>query len=935
MITLSLSAPLAAQTAGGGVVPIDPNTTVGRLDNGLTYYILPNKLPAKRAELRLVVRVGSIVEDPDQQGLAHFVEHMAFNGSKNFKKQAIVNYLESIGVKFGPHLNAYTSFDETVYMLQVPTDSASQMQTGIQILEDWAHNLSFDEAEIDKERGVVREEWRLSRGAGARMTDVTLPVYFKGSRYAERLPIGKVDVVDTASYETIRRFYRDWYRPDLMSVIAVGDFDRTTIEALIRRHFSRIPTSATPRTREYFPIPDQPGTDAVVATDKEADQASVSISYRHPVSSYSTEVDYRTQLVEGLLGGMLSARLDELRSKADPPFAFAWGGKGSAAKTKDYMSLNAMAPEDKVMQAFEALVTEAERARVHGFTVTELERQKRDLIRGLEQQYEERDKTESSRLVRRYVGHALGRAFAPSIADELQLARQLMSGIRLDEINRLAAMVITRENRVVTVEAPEKSGVSIPGAQELVAKLETIEGRPIAAYRDEMPSGPLMEAAAAKGSIVAAKRNDKLGLVEWKLANGVRVIVKPTDYKNDEVLMRAYSPGGSSLVSDDAQYEAIAGASSVVGQSGVGAFDNVALGKKLTGQVAWVSPMIGTYSEGMRGGASPKDLETMMQLTSLYFTAPRADSGAFQSYRTMVSTMSRNQGMTPEGRMQDTLSVTLAQYHPRSKPFSQATLDAMQLDRSYEFYRERFADAGDFTFVFVGNIDTTTFKPLVAKYLGTLPTTGRTETWRDIGYRYPTGTIEKTVTAGIEPKSQVRTVLTGEFEWNDRNRHLLTSTTSVLAIMLREVLREELGGTYGVSVRSSTSPVPVPSYRVDLGFGCAPDRVAELTRAMHATIDSLKRFGPSETNLRKVKESQRRDRETRMKQNAFWADQLETAVRNGDDPMGILEEAAMTEELTADAVRQAANRYFDMTNQVKVVLYPETRVADEKVSPGR
>jgi zinc protease len=929
-------APMAAQTAGDlqNPVAIDPNTTYGRLDNGLTYYIRPNHWPENRAELRLVVRVGSIVEDPDQQGLAHFVEHMAFNGTKNFKKQELVNYLESIGVKFGPHLNAYTSFDETVYMLQVPTDSTKQLQTGIQILEEWAHNLAFDSTEIEKERGVVREEWRLSRGAWSRMNDATWPVVFKGSRYADRLPIGKVEVIDTAHDETIRRFYSDWYRPDLMSVIAVGDFDRTQIEALIRKHFSTIPAATAPRTREHYPVPDQPGTDAVVAVDKEADMANVEISYRHPVSTYRTEADYRAQLVEGLFSSLLTERLTELRSRTDPPFAFAYGGKQTVAPTKDFFTLSAYGPEEKVTKAFEAMATEAERARAHGFNATELERQKREMLRGLEEQYSERDRTESGRLVWEYVNHALDHGFLPGIDQEYQLAQRLLPGITLAEVNRLAAQLITRDNRVIAVQAPQKSDVPMPSGPDLVASLSRIESSSVAACKDDVPDAPLMAAPATSGRTVATAANDKLGITEWRLANGVRVIIKPTTFKNDEVLMRAYSPGGSSLIADDRAYDAISGASGFIAQSGAGAFDKVALSKKLAGQIAWVSPYISWYGEGMRGSASPKDLETMMQLTDLYFTAPRADSGAFEAYRTMMATFAKNQGQTPEGRMQDTLSVTLAQHHPRSKPFSQATLDAMDRTAAYEFYRERYADAGDFTFIFVGTVDTTTFRPLVEKYLGTLPTTGRKETWRDIGMRYPQGRIEKTVNAGIEPQSQVHYALTGAFEWNDRNRHLLTSTAAVLRIMLREVLREELGGTYGVSVYASPAHVPVDNYRLDIAFGCAPDRVPELTSAMLATVDSLKRFGPSAQNLAKIKEAQRRERETQLKDNDFWADQLESAVRNGDDPMSILAAEKLTDELTADAIRDAANRYLDMNNLVKVVLYPETHVAGDRVSPG-
>ncbi|MBC8144180.1 MAG: insulinase family protein [bacterium] len=629
---------------------------------------------------------------------------------------------------------------------------------------------------------------------------------------------------------------------------------------------------------------------------------------------------------------LLSERLEELRSKSNPPFAFAWGNKFSMAPTKDFFSLTTLGPEDKVLTSFEAIATEAERARVHGFTATEFDRQKKELMRSLERQFEERDKTESNRLVWQYVGHALDQGFLPGIEEQLGLTQRLLPSIRLDEINRLAADMITRENRVITVQAPMNNKVTMPTADELIAVLQRIESESLVAYRDDVSDGPLMNAAMTPGTVVKESQNDKLGLVEWKLSNGVRVIVKPTTFKNDEIVMRAYSPGGTSLISDDAMYDAVSGASGAIGQSGVGEFSQTALVKKLAGKVAFVSPNIGTLNEGLYGGGSSRDIETVLQLTNMFFTAPRADTGSFQAYKTLMSTFAKNRGASPEGRMQDTIGVTLAQYHPRSKPFSQATLDAMDLKKSYDFYRDRFSDAGDFTFVFVGNLDMNTFKPMVEEYLGSLPSKGRVENWRDIGVRYPTGKIEKSVSAGVEPKSSVRTVITGRFDWSDRNRHLLASTAGVLRIMLREILREELGGTYGVMVNANAMHQPVDAYRIDIGFGCAPERVAELSKAMHATLDSLKRFGPSESNLTKIKESQRRDRETKLKENNYWADQIEMAVRNGDDPMAILEEDEMTDELTAAAIKEAANKYFDLTNSVRVVLYPETTVAGEKVN---
>jgi zinc protease len=931
LATASIIAPAHAQNAGTvpgsqNILPLDPATTHGVLPNGLTYYIRPNRKPEKRAELRLIVRAGSILEDPEQQGLAHFCEHMAFNGTKNFKKQELINYLESIGVKFGPHLNAYTSFDETVYMLQVPTDSAKQLETAFQILEDWAHNVSFDDAEIDKERGVVREEWRLRRGAWARMNDETFPILYKGSRYAERLPIGRKEVIDTFHYDAVRRFYRDWYRPELMAVVAVGDFDRERIEAIIREKFSRIPASEHPRDRAWFPVPDQEGTLTAIAHDKEATMANVQISYKHPRSGYRTEADFRSRLVERLFSGMLGSRLDELRSRGEAPFAFAFAYKGSNTPTKDMFVISAFTPEEKTLRALETIATEAERVRRYGFVAGELDRQKQEMIRSLEQQYNERDTTGSDRMVWSYVGHFLQNGFLTGIETEYKLSQQMLPDITLEDVNRLSTTLITRQNRVVLVQAPDRDGVKVPDGSEQLGVLAKIEAGEIARYDDAVSDGPLVVPPAAKGTIVSESRNQKLGTVDWKLSNGVRVILKPTDFKNDEIEFRAISPGGNSLVSD-AEYDAISSASGIIGEGGLGTFDLTTLNKKLAGKVANSYAYIGELYEGLRGDASPKDIETLMQLIYLQFTAPRMDPKGFEAYRTLMSTFAKNSSLSPEGAMSDTVQVTLAGYHPRRRPFSQATIDAMDLKKSYDFYRDRFADAGDFTFIFVGNIDPERARPLVLSYLGNLPSKGRKENWRDVGVHFPKGAIEKSVTMGIEPKSVVRMVFTGAFEWNEANRKSMNATVGVLNIMLREILREEKGGTYSVSVRAMPTLYPRPEYSINVSFGCAPERVDELTKAAMATLDSLKRFGPSRINLGKVKEQARRQRETDLKENDFWADSFEEMLRNNEALDSTPGEEKVIDDVTPESVKEGANRWFDMNNYVRVVLYPKTQMA--------
>ncbi len=520
------------------------------------------------------------------------------------------------------------------------------------------------------------------------------------------------------------------------------------------------------------------------------------------------------------------------------------------------------------------------------------------------------------------MSHALGKGFVTGVQGRYALAQKYLPGITLEEVNRAATQLIAPANRVIVVNAPEKENDKLPGGAELLAVMTRIEKGNIEKYTDNVSDAPLMIPPTAAATVVSEQRNDKLGIVDWTLSNGVRVVIKPTEFKNDEVLMSAFSPGGSSLVSD-ADFPKVSGASGIIGNSGVGVFDRSALSKKLTGKVANVGTWIGELYEGAYGSASPKDIETMMQLLHLRFTAPRSDSSGFNSYRTMMETFIANSENNPESLMRDTVSVTLSQNHIRRQPFNSGQIAMFDLEKSYDFYQERFADAGDFTFVFVGNIDPALFKPLALKYLGTLPSSGRNETWKDVGVRYPTGVIEKSVVAGIEPKSMVRMTFPGPFEWSDRNREALDVTAGVLSIMLREVLREDMGGTYGASVYASPQRFPRQQYMFNVGFGCSPERVDEMTRATFAVIDSLKRFGPTETNLAKVKEQARRERETSLRENRFWMSGIESALQNNEDLDDLLKEGDLNESITAKEVQQAAQQYLDMKNYVKVVLYPK------------
>lgn len=916
--------PLMAQPTGNPAAPLptDPAITIGTLDNGLTYYIRENRKPEKRAELRLVVNAGSILEDDRQQGLAHFVEHMAFNGTENFERQELVDYLESIGMRFGPDLNAYTSFDETVYMLQIPTDSLDQLDTGLKILAEWAVRVTMEDEEIDKERGVVIEEWRRGRGADARMRDEQFPVLFHDSRYADRLPIGQKAVLDTFHHETLRRFYRQWYRPDLMAIVCVGDVDGAAIEARIRSVFGAIPAPPSPTERPVFPVPGHAEPLFSIATDPEASGNQVDVYVKSDPLPEGTEGDYRRNIVESLYIGMLNNRLDELRREADPPFLYAGSGTGRFVRSKSFFVLSAQVQDGGIPRGLEALLTEAERVRRHGFTPSELERQKTVMMRGMESAYAERDKTASRRYAAEYIRNFLVDEPIPGIEYEFELYRTYLPGITLGEVNALTERFLTRENQVVTASAPEKEGVSVPDEAELQAIFARVAESDITAYEDAVSDAPLMPGMPEPGAIVAERHIPAIGVTEWTLSNGATVVLKATDFQNDEVLVEANSPGGHSLVSDD-RYIPARTAASIVGLSGLGTFSAVELEKKLAGKDVRVGPSIGTLQESLSGSASPRDLETLLQLIHMHFTAPRIDSTAYLSFQQRIRGFLQNRDADPATAFYDTLNAVLTQRHFRTRPWSESMLTEMDLAASFDIYRERFADGGDFTFYFVGNIDTTALRGLVERYLASLPDVPGEETWRDVGIRAPEGVIEKTVYKGVEPQSQVRIVFTGDFEWTRQNRYDMTSMASVLNIMLREELREDKGGTYSVGVRATPSHYPVEDYEVTIGFGCAPERVDELIAAVFAQLDSLREHGPSEKNIQKVKETQLRQHETDLERNRYWLNTLSFYGFHGESPEQILKLPEYAARLDGAAVQAAARRYLDTANYVQVVQMPE------------
>lgn len=904
-------------------LPLDPAVRAGRLENGLRYFVRRNARPEHRLELRLAVDAGSILERDDERGLAHFVEHMAFNGTRRFARQAIVSYLESVGMRFGADLNAYTSFDETVYMLTLPSDRPDALARGIEILGDWAHAISFDSLEVERERPVVIEEWRQGQGAASRLRDAQLPVVFQGSRYADRLPIGDTAVVRNATVAQLRAFYEAWYRPELMTVVAVGDVDPAQMEADIRRRFGvlRNPDAPEPRTRTH--VPGHARTLVSIARDEEATSTSVSVLYKRDAAPMATVGDYRRELVEALYDHMFNARLYELAQSPNPPFLGAGSSEGRFVREGDAYTLGAAVADTGVLTGLRALLLEAARADRHGFTASELERARSDVMRAMERAYDERDKTVSSAYAGEYVDAGLERTPYLSTEDAWSLHQRFIPAITIGEVNDLAREFISDSNRVVLVSGPDRGDVRLPSEQALLAVFDEVDTADVPPYVDDASDSPLVAVLPEAGPVTATEVDTASGVIEWRLRNGARVLVRPTTFKDDEILLAATSAGGNSLAPDSTFLSASMSAT-LAAIGGVGEFDQVQLEKALAGRAVTVSPSVGQTEEGISGSASPRDLETLLQLVHLYFTAPRADSVAFAAFQTRVRAYLDNRDRNPEAALADTLQVVLTSHNPRALPLTVERFGTVELGRALEFYRDRFADASDFTFVLVGNVDTASVRPMVERWLGSLPAIHRRESWRDVGIHAPQGVVKREVHRGVEPRAQTRIVFHGPAARTDlAERYAMAAMSQVLDMRLRDKLREELGGTYGASVSGSLAAEPRAEFAVSIAFGSAPERVDELTAAVFDEVERLRDDGVTAEELGKVKEMLRRGLETGLEQNGYWLSQIITYDRRGMPLGDIPHEDRVVDALALASIRDAARRYLDREQYVQVSLLPE------------
>lgn len=906
-------------------IPFDSKVVTGKLENGLTYYIRPNAKPENKVELRLVVNAGSILEDEDQQGLAHFVEHMCFNGTKHFEKNELVSYLQSLGIEFGADLNAYTSFDETVYMLPVPTEDQETVDKGLLVLADWAYGVTFADEEIDKERGVILEELRIGQGAQQRMRDEYFPELFKNSMYAKRLPIGLKDIIENFEYDVIRRYYKEWYRPDLMAVIAIGDLEVEDMKKKIEEKFGSIKMPKEYRERKEFEVPDHKETYVSVVSDKEAPYTMIQLLYKDDKKETKIWYDYRRDLTQAMYNGMLRARLTELTKSATPPFMFGSTSYSGMVRTKNAYSSFAVVGPDGIENGLKTLLVENTRVKQHGFTQTELDRYKEEYLTKLEKVFNEKDKTESSRYVYEYINHFLDNEPSPGIEAEYAFAQKALPGIKLEEVNALAKDWIKDYNRVVIITAPEKEGLVLPTEDEIRTWLDEAKKKQVDAYVDVTSDRPLMENIPTAATITKREKIEDIGIEIIEFANGLKAVIKPTDFKNDEILVSAYSFGGTSLYNDD-EFKSAGYASDLVVESGVNEFTKIELEKMLSNKNVRLNPYIGGIQEGFNGSSTPKDFETLLQLVNLYFTAPNFNEEAFTSIINKQKMFLPNLLQDPTTYYRDQVNRIVNDDHIRGGYIpSIEDLDNLDFEIAKRAYSERFANAADFTFFFVGNIDMDKDVVLMQKYLGNLRGRELTESYRDHKILPPAGPVEKVIKKGQDEKSMVSIYFTAEAPYDQKEKYLLQSLADVLSIKLIENLREEKSGVYGVGARGRMNKLPIGKYRFSIGFPCGPENVDKLIDAAITEVEKLKTDGPTQEDIDKTKETQRLDYKENMEKNRYWLQSLESAWTLDSKPSNIIKKQQMIDALDIEGLKATANKYLKEEAKIQVVLMPEEK----------
>ncbi len=908
-----------------GPIPTDPEVKIGTLSNGMRYYIKHNPTPKGYTELRLVVAAGSVHETDGQKGLAHFVEHMAFNGTKSFSKNALVDYLEKMGTRFGPDLNAFTSFEVTAYKLQVPSKDEARLDTGLLILKEWAADVTFEGEEIDKERGVILAEWRTRKGPMERLFHEIFTKIYKGSRYAERLPIGDTVIIKHAPYDTLRAYYRKWYRPDNQAIIVVGDINPDSVEQKIRTLFSRIPAPKDALHKPQYTLSTLKGTRILTFKDPEMPYMGLQLFYQHPHHKLRDRSDYEAHIKRELMIQMLNARLREYINSADPPFIMASANYGYEFGGKDELSVFALVPEGAMEKAVKTLFEEMKRIREQGFVASELERAKKEMLQQARQAVKEKGKTHSRKLASKFISHFLIGNPIPSPEQHLAMVEGVIHKIALDEINTIARALIVPNRRATVLFGPESASANIPDEKQVFNWIVQAETAPIDAYVDQSTAKSFFNIPLSPKPIQSIQHDETLGLDIVQLPNGVKVLLKKTDFKNDEVLVYAFSPGGHGQYNYE-KYLQARYADDVINASGVGDFSKNDLQKYLAGKDVSLRSFITTEEEGLRGHASPKDLELLFQWIYQLFTAPRKDTAALKGFIKKQKGFLANLTKHPNVYFNDRTQRLLYQNHPRRRMPTPEELDKLQIDTLMEAYRDRFGDASDFTFVFVGNFDRDTILQYIQKYLANLPSTSRKEAFGDDGARLLPKDTTATWKEGTDPKALVQLTWHESFDDSESERVKFYAAIKALNIHLRQIMREEMGDVYFVVVHGRIHKLPTPHYRVMVYFNAFPNRVDTLIQVVHREIQKLTKDGIPPDLLQKVKALTLEERKKSLEENDFWLNSLASLLKDQRDLKEITLERLQyhLEALTERDIQDAIKKYILNGHHITAIQYPET-----------
>ena len=916
-------ATISGYTTGAQPIPLDKAVRTGKLANGFTYYIRKNNEPQKRVQLYLVNKVGSVLEDDDQQGLAHFMEHMNFNGTKHYPKNALVDYLQKTGVRFGADLNAYTSFDETVYELPLPTDDATMTASGLNIMRDWAQEALLDSIEIEKERGVVLEEERLGKGASDRMARKFYPVMFNHSRYAERLPIGIDKVLINFKPAVIKRFYHDWYRPDLQALIVVGDVNVDEVEKLIRGQFADLKNPANERQRTKYSVPLTGHGQFLTVTDKEKTSTEIEILYKHKASVLKTEADYLESIKRSLFNQLLAARrYAEISQEAKPAFTNMNANIQGILGGLDAFTFDVTPKSGQLQQAVEQSWLIVEKVKYFGFTQAELDRAKQNYLRSLENGLKEKDKTPSDSYVKEYQRLFLQKEASPGIVWENDFVKKHIDQVKLADIKAVMDDYFMSADVDVLVLAPEKDKSTLPDSATLSSWINNVNKSDIKPFKDDEVSQTLLVIKPKPGKVIAKSAVPQINITELTLSNDVKVILKPTDFKNDEIRFTAFSPGGTSLY-NDADYDNAANAAALISRFGLGNLNPVQLSKVLNGKQLNVAASIATRSENINGYTSIADLETALQLVYMQFTQPRKDSTLFTNIINNAKESLINRYADPNNVFADTVSYVMGNYSFRSSPTNAERLNKISMQKAYNIYKERFADAAGFTFIFVGNFNIETITPLLEQYLGSLPSLHKNEKARDLGIHIPAGQLTKKVFKGTENKAIVRLLISGDYQYSAQNNLLLKALGDILQIKVLQHLREEESEVYSPSVQTLYNKYPKNRYAFTVSFGCAPKNADHLIDMVKKEMATLVAKGAEADDIQKFKAAYEKNVELALNDNGFWLGYLSGQYENDENVLQVLDAKTNLEKVTPDTLKKAAQIYLNDNNIIRFELLPE------------